>query len=101
MSAGRKIFFLALCGFGRMLRLALICITCGLTAVLSVSIYSSERTKSAEFDARQAEAVMRQHELDLMRKRQEVELARLDFEKQNQRNIGGGGDYRPRKKAGR
>lgn len=98
MSA-RRILFIALRGFGRTLRLALICITCGLTVVLSVSIYSSERTKSAEFDARHAEAVVRRQELDLALSRQELERARTELEKQNQRNIGSGDD-KPKKKAG-
>jgi hypothetical protein len=78
-----------LLGIGKFLALTLICMTLGLTVVVSVSIYSTERTKSAEFDARHAEAVVRRQELDLALKRQEVERARTDFEKQNQRNIGG------------
>lgn len=97
-----RILFLALRGFGRIVRLAMICITFGLTAVLSVSIYSSEQTKSAEFDARQAEADVKLHELELALRRQEVELARNEIEKLNQRNMGSGSD-KPivKKKAGK
>lgn len=90
MNAARRVFFLALRELGQLIRLALVCFTLGLTTTLSVNIYSTERTKSAEFDARQAEAEVRRYELDLGKRRQEVELARIDYEKQNKRNMGSG-----------
>lgn len=98
MSARYWVLFIAR-GFGRFIRLALACITIGLTAVTSVSIYSTEKTKSSEFYARQAEADARRQELELALRRQDLERARVEYEKQNRRNIGGGND-KPKKKAG-
>ncbi len=89
-----------LLGLGKFLRLAAICISLGLTAVLSVSIYSSERTKSSEFDARHAEAVVRGKELDLALRRQELEKARVELEKQSQRNVGGDAPKQKKKVGG-
>jgi hypothetical protein len=89
-----------LLGLGKFFRLAAICISLGLTAVLSVSIYSSERTKSAEFDARHAEAVVRRQELDLALRRQEIERDRLELEKKSQRNVGGDAPKQKKKVGG-
>lgn len=86
-------------GIGKFLTMGLICISLGLTVVTSVSIYSTEQTKSAEFQARQAEAAARGQELGLKLKLKEVETLRLEFERQNQRNIGGD-NAKPKKKAG-
>lgn len=87
-------------GIGKFLALGLICITLGLTVVTSVSIYSTEETKSAEFRARQAEADVRQQEFDFKLKLKEVERLRHEVEKQNQRNIGGDAPKKKKKAGG-